>query len=104
MTGCAAPQGGSGAAGAGNGNSGAGSTAAEAEQTAAQNEEDAGGTGEKPALVVMGEEEDTFDRAVKNRSSKSKADPDAYMIRERTDADGNAGGTEPDENTENVKA
>ena len=100
MTGCAAPQGGSGAAGAGNGNSGAGSTAAEAEQTAAQNEEDAGGTGEKPALVVMGEEEDTFDRAVKNRSSKSKADPDAYMIRERTDADGNAGGTEPGENTE----
>ena len=52
MTGCAAPQGGSG-------NSGAGSTADEAGQIAAEKEEDAGGSGEKPALVVMGEEEDT---------------------------------------------
>ena len=49
MTGCAAPQG-------GGGNSGAGSTAAEAGQIAAEKEEDAGGSGEKPALVIMGEE------------------------------------------------
>ena len=84
MTGCAAPQGGSGAAGAGNTESE--STAAEAEQAAAQNEEDAGGSGEKPALVVMGDEEDTFDRAVKNRSAKSSADPNAYMISERAEA------------------
>ena len=87
MTGCAAPQG-------GGGNSGAGSTAAEAGQIAAEKEEDAGGSGEKPTLVVMGEEEDTFDRAVKNRSSKSSADPDAYMIRESAAAGAGAGNTQ----------
>ena len=90
MTGCAAPQGG-GTADAGN--TGAGSTDSAAGQTAAQMEEDAVGEGEKPALVVMGEDEDTFDRAVKNRSSRSKADPDAYMIRSRAEA-GEIGGSE----------
>ena len=91
MNGCAAPQGGSGSGDAGK--TGAGSTAAEAGQAAEEREEDAGGPGEKPALVVMDEEEDNFDRAVKNRSAKSKADPDAYMIRGRAEAGENGAGS-----------
>ena len=94
ITGCAAPQSGSADAG----NTGAGnSTAAEAEQSAIGNE-DAGGASEKPALVVIGEEEDTFDRAVKNRSSKTMADPDAYIIRERAKVDESTAAGDDDEN------
>ena len=36
---------------------------------------------EKLALVVLGEEEDNFDRAVSTRSGKKTTDPNAYILR-----------------------
>ena len=36
---------------------------------------------EKLALVVLGEEEDDFDRAVSTRSGKKTTDPNAYILR-----------------------
>ena len=37
-------------------------------------------SGEKPVLVVLGEEENDFDRAVSTRSGKKASDPNAYML------------------------
>lgn len=44
-------------------------------------EENRSSSSGKPVLEVTGEEEEDFDRAVKNRSSKKAANPNAYMLR-----------------------
>ena len=46
--------------------------------------------GEKPALVVLGEEENDFDRAVSTRSGKKASDPNAYMLHPFAGGDGGA--------------
>ena len=57
-------------------------TASETEEASAAEEGNGSGSAGKPALVVTGEEEEEdFDRAVQNRSTKKAADPNAYMLR-----------------------
>ena len=57
-------------------------TASETEEASAAEEGNGNGSAGKPALVVTGEEEEEdFDRAVQNRSTKKAADPNAYMLR-----------------------
>ena len=56
-------------------------TASETEEVSAAEEGNASGSAGKPVLEVIGEEEEDFDRAVQNRSSKKAADPNAYMLR-----------------------
>ena len=46
--------------------------------------------GEKPALVVLGEEEDDFDRAVSTRSGRKTMEPNAYMLRPLGGGNGSA--------------
>ena len=87
LAGCSA--GGSTAgAGATGDSASAGGTAEASAETASETEaapssEEGNGTGRtgKPVLEVIGEEEEDFDRAVQNRSSKKTADPNAYMLR-----------------------
>ena len=100
MTGCGAAQGTGGSSGAaGTTRETARDSAEQAQENAEEAQEnseeaqenseqaaEAGTAGEKPALEVLGEEEDTFDRAVKNRSSQTAADPDACILRERVSA------------------
>ena len=50
-------------------------TASETEESSAAEGENGSGSAGKPALEVIGEEEEDFDRAVKNRSAKKSADP-----------------------------
>ena len=54
-------------------------TASETEEVSAAEEGNASGSAGKPALEVIGEEEEDFDRAVQNRSSKKAADPNVIF-------------------------
>lgn len=54
-------------------------TASETEGASAAEEGNGSGSAGKPSLEVIGEEEEDFNRAVQNRSSKKAADPNVIF-------------------------